>query len=122
MRYIQRVYNHFRAYHFTIISNILKYNKYGYIFASLHFAKVLIARRATTFAKVLVARRTTTFGKVDYSDYQLFFVLCYVRVFCKRPLANRPCGSHLPIPLAPNQNYSYLCPLILTNTKNENII
>ena len=27
-------------------------------FASLHFAKVLIARRATTF------------GKVDYSDYQ----------------------------------------------------
>ena len=32
MRYIQRVYNHFRAYHFTIISNILKYNKYGYIY------------------------------------------------------------------------------------------
>jgi len=29
-----------------------------YIVASLHFAKVLIARRATTF------------GKVDYSDYQ----------------------------------------------------
>ena len=28
------------------------------IFASLHFAKVLIARRATTF------------GKVDYPDYQ----------------------------------------------------
>ena len=28
------------------------------IFTSLHFAKVLIARR------------TTTFGKVDYSDYQ----------------------------------------------------
>jgi len=52
MRYIQRVYNHFRAYHFAIISNILKYNKYGYIFASLHFAKVLIACRATTFGKV----------------------------------------------------------------------
>ena len=36
------------------------------------------AYAARTFAKVLVARRTTTFGKVDYSDYQLFFVLCYV--------------------------------------------
>ena len=69
MRYIQRVYNHFRAYHFTIISNILKYNKYGYIFASLHFAKVLIARRATTFGKVLIDRRATTFAKVDYFDY-----------------------------------------------------
>ncbi len=65
MRYIQRVYNHFRAYHFTIISNILKYNKYGYIFASLHFTKVLIACAARTFAKVLIACRATTFGKVD---------------------------------------------------------
>ena len=64
MRYIQRVYNHFRASHFAIISNILKYNKYGYIFASLHFAKVLIACRATTFGKVLIACRATTFGKV----------------------------------------------------------
>ncbi|WP_314271665.1 hypothetical protein [Capnocytophaga sputigena] len=40
-------------------------------FASVHFAKVLIACRATTFAKVLIARRATTFGKVDYSDNQL---------------------------------------------------
>ena len=51
-------------------------------FESLHFAKVLIARRATTFAKVLIARRATTFakvliacrattfGKVDYFDSQ----------------------------------------------------
>jgi len=28
----------------------------------LHFAKVLIARRATTFAKVSIARRATTFA------------------------------------------------------------
>ena len=41
-------------------------------FASLHFAKVLIARRATTF------------GKVDYSDNQLLFGYI-VGVFCKTP-------------------------------------
>ncbi|MEB3041523.1 hypothetical protein [Capnocytophaga gingivalis] len=41
-------------------------------YASLHFAKVLIARRATTF------------GKVDYSDNQLFFGYI-VEAFCKRP-------------------------------------
>ena len=38
---------------------------------SLHFAKVLITRRATIFGKVLITRRATIFGKVDYSDYQL---------------------------------------------------
>ena len=38
-------------------------------FVSLHFGKVLIARRATTFGKVLIARRATTFAKVDYFDY-----------------------------------------------------
>jgi len=69
----------FRNFYFYFKVQTVSTKKRGYlkslkiIFASLHFAKVLIAGRATTF------------GKVDYSDYQQLLKYVIYERFANTP-------------------------------------